>query len=111
MVCSNCQNEPVTPPHRKYCAGCARRASALWKRRQRCAWKALGQKYWLDNWQHTSDESRRAYFRQYMRKYRQKRRRERPGKKKASPRRWFGTTVASNHHRGHGQLTTIGGKV
>ncbi len=72
MVCSACQENPVAPGRRKYCTECGAHASVLWKRRQRRAWKRLGQKYWRDNWKHTSDEERCAYFRQYMRAYRRK---------------------------------------
>ena len=75
MVCSACRVRPIAPNRRRYCTLCGRRASALWKRRQRCAWKESGQKYWLDNWKHKTPEERKAYYRAYMRAYRRRLRR------------------------------------
>jgi hypothetical protein len=65
--------------HRKYCASCSKRASVLWKRRQRAANR--GMTYWLDHWLKAAgseEEGRRLYneyMRQYMRKYRLRTRR------------------------------------
>ncbi len=72
MVCSACHIQAVPRLRRKYCTVCGLRASVLWKRAKRHAWKQSGQKYWLDNWKHKSDAERRAYFREYMRAYRRK---------------------------------------
>lgn len=93
MVCSACRARPVPPDRRKYCNECGARASALWKRHQRRAWRESGQKYWLDNWKHKPTEERRAYYRRYMRLYREKLRKlKHRNRKFVSPSR----TVESN---------------
>ena len=73
-LCISCNTAPVVGRARKYCPKHSRQASALWKRAHRRLWKAMGDKYWLADWKHTTSEERRAYFRNYMRSYRQKRR-------------------------------------
>src|ERR1700729_47476 len=54
VVCSACKERPISPGRRKYCSRCGPLASVLWKRRLRRSWKRLGQRYWDDNWKHTS---------------------------------------------------------
>jgi hypothetical protein len=76
-LCFYCHTRPILPPKRKYCDAHSRVASVVWKREHRRQWKALGDRYWLADWKHKTDEERRAYFRAYMRAYRLKRRRQR----------------------------------
>ncbi|HQN09293.1 MAG TPA: hypothetical protein PLL76_19420 [Thermoanaerobaculia bacterium] len=78
MTCAACCSRPIAPGKRRYCSDCSRRASALWKRRQRAAWKAeweaagrTGTDPRLDGWE--SAEARRAWRREYMRRWRRKR--------------------------------------
>jgi hypothetical protein len=73
-LCLYCHTRPIPPLKRKYCDVHSGEASAIWKREHRRQWKALGDRYWLADWKHKSDEERRAYFRAYMRAYRLKRR-------------------------------------
>ena len=77
MTCVGCNARPVAPGKRRYCADCSRRASAIWKRRERAAWRAaweaagrVGADPGLDGW--ASAEARRAWRREYMRRWRRR---------------------------------------
>jgi hypothetical protein len=72
-LCAYCHTRPLMGRGRKYCPEDGPKASVIWKREHRRAWKASGDKYWLADWKHKTSEERRAYFRDYMRKYRRRR--------------------------------------
>lgn len=72
-----CDSQAVTPPQRKYCRDCSKRARAIWMKRLRrllsAQWREglIETPPWLDYW--PSLEARRAYYRQYMKAWRLKR--------------------------------------
>jgi hypothetical protein len=77
--CSTCQTATVKTPRRKYCSAlCAKEAIRRLKRalRQQTLNEFRAGRTtvppWREGW--TSDEARKAYFREYMRRWRRRRR-------------------------------------